>query len=286
MQHWSTKYEHTAAAEACRHINTRDAFLFCHSSLGPGFISQHITRTGPFLTGLSSWELGIQAFLFLNPQRAMAGEAFAKHAEGTRDWHVPLNTATAEGPLGSALLLADWAKALPQAAEKHLCFPGSYLQDLGTQPRPTLTFPSQASRKIMFLGRGAGIEFASSLHPACGPHLDQCVIEIWMETGRRMLLWNRGWASLAAWPTSTAARSSSLQSARVLLAPMHSQGPPAVLVPGCWKTDQHKKETFSESEQSCVGRGRPWQRRQRCCCVPYLLFCPMQDSSYSRVFLR
>lgn len=75
----------TAAAEACGHINARDAFLFRHSSLGPGLTSQHITRTGPFLTGLSSWELGIQAFLFLNPRQARVGEAFAKHAEHARD---------------------------------------------------------------------------------------------------------------------------------------------------------------------------------------------------------
>lgn len=133
---------------------------------------------GPFLTGLSSWELGIQAFLFLNPRQAMAGEAFARHAECTRDYHVPLNTATAEGPLGSALLLTDQAKELPRAAEKHLCFPSSCLQNLGAQPRPTLTFPSQASRKAMF----PGIKFAFRLHTVCGPHLDQCVVQIWMST--------------------------------------------------------------------------------------------------------
>lgn len=103
-------------------------------------------------------QLGMQAFLFLNPRQAMAGEAFARHAEHTRDWHIPLNIATAEGPLGRVLLLADTAKALTRAAEKHLCFPSSYLQDLGTQPRPTLSFPSQARRKAVFPGKRKFVE--------------------------------------------------------------------------------------------------------------------------------
>lgn len=59
--------------------------------------------------------------------------------------------------------------------------------------------------------------------PVCGTDLD---VYIMVETGRRMLLWNKGWASLAAWPASTAARSSSLQSARVLLALTTARVPP------------------------------------------------------------
>lgn len=63
-------------------------------------------------------------------------------------------------------------KALAQAAEEHLCFPSSYLQDLGTEPRPTLIFPSRASRQAMVPGRGAGNTFASNFLGVCGPHMD------------------------------------------------------------------------------------------------------------------
>lgn len=167
------------------------------SSLGSWLPSQHFTRTGPFLTGLSSWELGMQALLFLNLHWVVVGEVFAEQAERSGDWHVPLSMATAEGPLGSALLLTDGAAALAPAAEQHLCFPSSFLQHLGTQPRPTLIFPSQASRKIMFPGKDAGNMFAYSCRSMWAP----AIVGV-----SRSLTWSSVWYTPGGIWTSTPRR--------------------------------------------------------------------------------